>query len=63
MTRVAVVSYALDATQAEKIAALERGIREVIGELIVEHGQDPDDVFGRCEQAIDDAVDDRDTDL
>jgi hypothetical protein len=63
MTRRAVVSYALDATQAEKILALERGLAEVIGELIVDHGQDPADVFGRCEQAIDDAVDDRDTEL
>jgi hypothetical protein len=61
VTRVAVVSYALDATQPEKIAALERGLAEVIGELIVDHGQDAEDVLGRCDQAIDDAVDDRDT--
>jgi hypothetical protein len=59
MTLRAVVSYALDATQAEKIKALKSGLLEVVGELIVDHGVDPSDVEEWCNAAILVAEDDR----
>lgn len=57
MTRKAVVSYAVDATDYEKMYELRAGIEACVYELL-ELGMDADDLRDHCESAVDDAADD-----
>jgi len=62
VTRVAVVSYALDASKEDKELALWRGIDEVVAELILEHDVSTTDVEDRFFDAIENAMDEKTAD-
>ena len=57
----AIGSYALDATDDEKVRALRMCLDDAISELVVDFGVEPDDVREHCESAVESAVEERES--